>query len=235
MSDKLASKKKTEKQHYHGHRERLRKRFAISPETIENHELLELLLGYAIPRGDTKPFAKQLLKATGNRFFELIAHPERLEVEGKKLSEHQITLFKTMQEVMTRALKETMIEKEALDSPEVVGNYLKTLFMGCTIEKFAVIYMNAQHHLLDTQIHAEGTINMAPVYPREIAKRALETHATAVILAHNHPGGHLKPSMDDVRVTRSIATVLNAMNVVVIDHIIVGENDLYSMRREGDI
>ena len=101
------------------------------------------------------------------------------------------------------------------------------------IEQFRVLFLDRRNRLLADEAQARGTVDHTPVYPREVVKRALELHATALILVHNHPSGDPQPSADDIAMTREVARAASALSIVLHDHLIVGNGRLYSFRREG--
>lgn len=226
-------KKEKEKKHFHGHRERLRDRFRDNPDSLCDYECLELLLGYAIPRGDTKPLAKALLDETKGKLYPILDDPELST--AKHLTEYQRTLLTLTRHLMSRALKENLLSSDALNVPETVATFVKTLLMESPNERFLVLYLNSKNNVMSHEFHSEGTLGTTAVYPRRIVESALENRAAALILAHNHPSGDPDPSAEDVRLTRQIIAAADLLSIRVLDHIIIGRNTYYSMRREGDI
>jgi len=101
------------------------------------------------------------------------------------------------------------------------------------VEQFRVLFLDPRNRLLADEAQARGTVNHTPVYPREVVKRALELHATALILVHNHPSGDPKPSRDDIEMTREVRDAARILSVVLHDHVIIGNGSLLSFRREG--
>jgi len=178
------------KPHYHGHRDRLRARFAEGGiSALADYELLELYLFRSIPRKDVKPIAKDLIAKFGS-FAETIAAPVERLTEVKGIS-----------------------EKIALD--------LKIL-------KAAATKLGQADEVL-----GQGTIDRAPVYPREIIKRALELESTALILTHNHPSGDPTPSQSDIDMTKEIVQACKAIRVSVHDHLIIGRENIASFKTLG--
>lgn len=224
---------KEDKKHYYGHRERLRMRFLENPDSLSNYECLELLLGYAVPRGDTKPLAKTMLDKSGGKIFPVFDNPEHFA--GKQLSSYQCALLKLVRHIVTRGLREELDAEDILAKPETVADWVKMLFMESPNERFLVLFLNSKNNVIAHEFHSEGTLAQTAVYPRRIIERALEKRASALILAHNHPSGDPEPSADDIRLTRQIRSAAELFTIRLLDHLIVGRNTYYSMLREGDI
>jgi len=173
--------------HYHGHRERLRERFyGAGPEALSDYELLEMALFPALPRRDTKPLAKALLKTFGS-FAEVIHAPvARLrEVEG--IGEASINQIKLLAAAASRVAKGEIKRKIALSSWNDVIEYCRTGMAFADKEQFRLLFLDKRNQLIADEIQQTGTVDHTPVYPREVIKRALELSATALILVHNHP------------------------------------------------
>ena len=177
----------TETPHYHGHRERLRERFyAAGPEALSDYELLEMALFPALPRRDTKPLAKALLKTFGS-FAEVIHAPvARLrEVEG--IGEASINQIKLLAAAASRVAKGEIRRKIALSSWNDVIEYCRSGMAFADKEQFRLLFLDKRNQLIADEVQQTGTVDHTPVYPREVIKRALELSATALILVHNHP------------------------------------------------
>lgn len=130
-------------------------------------------------------------------------------------------------------LMEDLRPSQAFRSAYAVSDYLKLHFAGQAHESFAVLFLSAQNTMLAFEDMFRGTLTQADVYPREVVKRALQLNASAVILAHNHPSGHVEPSEADVAVTRVLKEALALVDVQVLDHIVVGHNRAASMAERG--
>src|SRR5947209_17194874 len=178
--------------HYHGHRRRLRQRFlAAGSEAISDYEMLELILFRAIPRGDVKPLAKQLLAKFGS-FSEVIAAPvERLK-EVRGLGEASIAELKIVQAAANRLVRGEVKQRQVLSSWSNVLDYCRAAMAFESKEHFRILFLDKGNHLIADEQHQTGTVDHTPVYPREVVKRALELSATAVILVHNHPTRHFR-------------------------------------------
>ena len=172
--------------HYHGHRERLRERFyGAGPEALSDYELLEMALFPALPRRDTKPLAKALLKQFGS-FAEVIHAPvARLrEVDG--IGEASINQIKLLAAAASRVAKGEIRRKIALSSWNDVIEYCRTGMAFAEKEQFRLLFLDKRNQLIADEIQQTGTVDHTPVYPREVIKRALELSATALILVHDN-------------------------------------------------
>jgi DNA repair protein RadC len=216
--------------HYHGHRERLRERFyGAGPEALSDYELLEMALFPALPRRDTKPLAKALLKEFGS-FAEVVHAPvARLrEVEG--IGEASINQIKLLAAAASRVAKGEIKRKIALSSWNDVIEYCRTGMAFADKEQFRLLFLDKRNQLIADEVQQTGTIDHTPVYPREVIKRALELSATALVLVHNHPSGDPTPSQADIQMTKAIVQIATPLGISVHDHIIVGKNGHASLK-----
>ena len=216
-----------------GHRHRLRQRLLTSgPESVADHELLELVLFLALPRRDTKPIARSLLSRFGS-FANAIAAPlaELRGVDG--MGDAGSAALKTVQAAALRLMRSELQERPILSNWDALLGYLNAQLARERVEQFRILFLDGKNRLLADEAQARGTVNHTPVYPREVAKRALELHATALILVHNHPSGDPQPSTLDLQTTASIKRALMTVDVVLHDHIIVGNGTWRSLRQEG--
>ena len=216
--------------HYHGHRERLRKRFLeAGDEALADYELIELILFRAIPRRDVKPLAKDLLKKFGS-FAEVVAAPvARLkEVEG--VSEGAAAEFKIVEASARRFARGLVQKRRALGSWSEVIDYCRTAMAFEDHEEFRVLFLDRKNGLIADEALGSGTVDHTPVYPREVVKWALELAASAVLLVHNHPSGDPTPSTQDVKMTLDIIAIAAPLGVTVHDHIIVGRQGHASLK-----
>jgi DNA repair protein RadC len=216
-----------------GHRTRMRTRLLVSgPDALADHEMLEMLLFLALPRRDTKPIARELLSRFGGFGPVVAASPAELrKIEG--LGDAGIAALKLAQAAASRLLRGELAAKPVLRSWDALADYLRAAMGHEKIEQFHVLFLDARTRLIADEIMGRGTVNHAPVYPREIARRALELHATTVILAHNHPSGSPEPSRDDVAMTREVRRALEPLGVALHDHLIVTGETCVSMRGQG--
>lgn len=176
-----------EKPHFHGHRDRLRKRFReAGAEALSDYEVLELLLFRSIPRADTKVPAKALIKRFGS-LAEVLGAPEPLLREVEGIGEAAAFDLKAVAAAAQRMLRGEIQDREVLSSWQQVLNYCRAAMAFEPREHFRILFLDKKNALIADEVQQSGTVDHTPVYPREIAKRALELSATAVILVHNHP------------------------------------------------
>lgn len=221
------------KPHFHGHRERLRRRFRErGADSLEDYELLELVLFRALPRRDTKPIAKHLLDKFGS-FAEVIsATPRRLkEVSG--IGDNAVTELKLVHASALRLSQGAVLNKKVLASWSSVIDYCRASMAFNEKEQFRVLFLDRKSMLIADEVQQEGTVDHTPVYPREVVKRALELAASGIILVHNHPSGDPTPSNADIEMTKRIAEAAEKLSITVHDHIIVGRNGHASFRGLG--
>ncbi len=224
---------KKEAPHHLGHRKRLKERYEkAGMEGLQDYEILELLLFYAIPQGDVKARAKELLKRFGSLKGVLDADLKTLrEVSG--IGDHSSLFFKVVRDVRTLYLRQGAEVREQISSTKELIDYCLASMGGLKDEHFAVIYLNARNRIIQVETIQEGIVNQAVVYPRKVLEKALKHKASAIILVHNHPSGHVRPSDADIRLTRVLQDAARVMDIVLHDHLIVGENRFFSFREEG--
>ena len=218
-----------------GHREKMRQRFLKSGlDAFADHEALELLLYYAIPRRDTNPIAHALMERYGSLSAVLAAPVEDLKkVEG--VGESAAILLKLAPQLYRKAKMSDAEQETILSSVERVGAYLLDRFAG---EKNEVVYqlcLDRKGRLLACKKLGEGGVTSADLDIRRLVENALLTGASAVVLAHNHPSGVALPSRDDYAATDRAKTALAVVDVALIDHIIVADGDFVSMADSGYI
>jgi DNA repair protein RadC len=219
--------------HYHEHRTRLRKRFADSgPDALADYELLELLLFRVIPRRDTKPLAKALIARFGDFAAVLGAETARIaEVPGAGAA---VALeIKAIQAALERASRIESRRKPHIGSWSKLIDYCRLAMQHETREQFRVLFLDVKNQMIADEVLGEGTIDHAPVYPREIVRRALELRASGVILVHNHPSGDPKPSGADAAITRDVVAAAEALGLRVHDHLVIGRHGHASLRALG--
>jgi DNA repair protein RadC len=215
-----------------GHRRRLRERLLnAGPQALADHEMLEILL-FALPRRDTKSIARALLGQFGS-FAGVIAAPvqELLAVDG--LGEAGAATLKSVHAAGLRLLQAEVVSEPVLNNWDRLMAYLAAELSRERVEQFRVLFLDSRNRLLADEAQQRGTVNHTPVYPREVAKRALELHATALILVHNHPSGDPTPSGDDIMMTTEIVKAAGALGIVVHDHVVVGRGKFASLHALG--
>lgn len=216
--------------HYFGHRERLRDRFkSAGGEALADYEMLELILFRAIPRRDVKPLAKALLARFGSFAEVVAARPERLK-EVDQMTEAAIIEVKIVQAAAQRFAKSSLEKRRSLTSFSAVLDYCRTAMAFLDREEFRILFLDKKNALIADEVQSTGTVDHAPVYPREVMRRALELNATAMILVHNHPSGDPSPSGADVQLTQEIVALGKSLNVAVHDHLIIGRDGFASFK-----
>ena len=220
-------------QHFHGHRERLRARFRESgAAALADYELLEMALYRAIPRGDTKPLAKALLKKFGALSEVLAAPRERLkEVEG--VGDRAVDELKLIKAFAERTAGEAVRRRPVLSSWPALLDYCRTIMAFEEREQFRILFLDKKNVLIADEVQQTGTVDHTPVYPREVIRRALELSATAIILVHHHPSGDPTPSRADIQMTQTIVEVGKPLGIAVHDHLVIGREGHASLRGLG--
>jgi DNA repair protein RadC len=212
-----------------GHRQRLKQKFKTAGiDALHEYEVLELLLTYVIRQQDVKPLAKALLEEFGS--LKGILDTELADLQTVSgIGEHSAILLKLVKEIAALYLKQKAKEKKQVTCTSELLDYCRTVMGGKRDEEFCVIYLDAQNQIIEFETIQRGVVNQAVVYPRQ----ALKKKASAIILAHNHPSGHVRPSDADIRLTKTIQETAKVLDILVHDHIIVGENRFFSFREEG--
>ena len=230
MSDAASPTSLPQEPHFAGHRERLRERFRRGGSSaLNDYEFLELILFRAMPRRDVKPIAKALLARFGSFAEVLAARPERLdEIAG--LGDAAITELKIVEAAARRLAQSTIEKRRNLGSSSAVLDYCRTAMAFMDHEEFRILFLDKKNQLIADEVQGVGTVDHAPVYPREIMRRSLELGATALILVHNHPSGDPSPSTADIAMTVQIVGLGKALGVVVHDHLIIGRQGHASFR-----
>lgn len=221
--------------HFHGHRDRLRARFRdAGAQALADYELLELILFRAIPRRDVKPMAKELVARFGS-FAEVVAAPPALLAEVAGVKDAIITELKVVEAAAQRLAKGQVKGRPVLSSWSAVIDYCRTTMAYADRELVRVLFLDKRNQLIVDEVLQTGTVDHAPLYPREVVKRALELSASAIILCHNHPSGDPTPSRADIDMTHRIIGVAKPLGIEVHDHIIVGKDGHASLRGLGMI
>lgn len=219
--------------HRHGHRDRLRARFVSGgANAVADYELLELILFHAIPRRDVKPIAKALLARFGS-LLDVVNAPIEALSDVKGVGETTAIQLKVIQAACHKILQEQVINKNVISSWQALLDYCKTTMGPMKKEQFRILFLDKKNALIADEVQQEGTIDHTPVYPREVMKRALELHATALILVHNHPSGDPTPSQADIDMTRELVQAGKSLGVVIHDHLIIARHDYKSFRNMG--
>ena len=229
--------------HYHGHRERLRQRFMASETgSTPEYEIIELILFNAEQRRDVKPLAKEMLAAFGD-INGLLNAPEAklrsfrpgpdIKVNYEAICPKIVVQFRLASEIAARMARAKVIDRSVISSWDALMSYCKTVMAHRETEQFRVLYLDRKNVLVADVPQGEGTVDHVPVYPREVAKRALELNASAIILVHNHPSGDPTPSDADIEMTQKIVDACGAIGVTIHDHVVIGKETDASFREMG--
>ena len=215
------------------HRARLRARFVEGgAAAMPDYELLELVLFRAIPRRDVKPLARALLERFGDFNRVLTAPRERLAaIPG--IGDAVITELKIVEAAAHRMARARVMKRHVISSWDAILDYCHTTMSHRETEQFRVLYLDRKNTLIADEEQARGTVDHVPVYPREVAKRALELNASALILVHNHPSGDPTPSPSDIDMTARVQAACEALGLTLHDHLIIGKSRELSFRSEG--
>ncbi|KTT97544.1 DNA repair protein RadC [Sphingomonas yabuuchiae] len=214
-----------------GHRARLRDRL-LGGGGLLDHELIEYLLMTAIPRRDTKPMAKALLREFHDIGGVLTADPIALQrVDG--IGETAAATIKIAQACALRLVQAEAMKRPVLSNWQALLDYLHADMAHHGVERVRVLHLNTRNMLIRDELMGQGSIDQAPVYVREVIRRAIDFGSAALILVHNHPSGDPSPSRADIDVTRAIAEAGKRLGITVHDHLIIGTSGHVSLRAQG--
>ena len=215
---------------HNGHRDRLRSRFLKEGlDNFEPHNVLELLLFYSIPRRDTNDVAHNLIDRFGSLSATLDApYDELLKVPG--VGANTATLIKMITSICRWYMVDRTSDIRTLNSVEKAGEFLKPKFIGRADEIIYFVSLDAKSRILNCSLDSDAAVNEVNLNIRKIVELVMRYKACAGILSHNHPNGLAIPSEDDVETTYQLMRALKYVNVHLIDHIIVADDDFVSMR-----
>ncbi|MBA4090083.1 MAG: hypothetical protein C0494_05745 [Sphingobium sp.] len=216
-----------------GHRARLRQKLAESGgEALHDHELIEYLLALAIPRRDTKPLAKALLREFGGISGLMSADWQAIaRVPG--MGDTSVAAIKIVQASALRMLRNEVAARPVLASWQALLDYLRADMAHLRVERVRVLHLNSRNMLIRDDHMGDGSIDQAAIYVREVIKRAMELGSAALILVHNHPSGDPSPSRQDIDITRQIVEAGKRLGISVHDHIIMAASGHASLRAQG--
>ncbi len=219
--------------HAIGHRSRLRERFLVGDShALHEYELLELILFRSIPRRDVKPLAKDLIKRFGDLSGVLAASYDSL-IECESITPNIATDLKLIETVALKLGQARIINRTLLSSWDDLINYCRAKMAEKATEEFNVVFMDKKNQVIAFETVSRGTVDHAPVYPREVMKRALQLNASAIVLVHNHPSGDPTPSKADIDMTRRIQDISANLSIRLHDHIIIGKKSEFSFKNLG--
>jgi DNA repair protein RadC len=210
-------------------RERL---LALGPAALADAELVALLLRTGVKGIPVLELAQRLLDAVGGLTALLNATPQALK-QIKGLGPAKRAELAAVMEMARRSLAQGLRQHTVFESPRSVKHYAQMRLGHLHHEVFGVLFLDSQNRLIEWRDLALGTLNQASVYPREVVRAALDTHAAAVILAHNHPSGVAEPSVADRHLTQALRSALALVDVQVLDHLVVGGAEVCSFAEEG--
>lgn len=226
----MAEKKDNTKVNLHeGHRARMRERFRQSGfDDFNDHQIIELLLFYTCPRIDTNELAHTLVNQFGSIAGIFDASFEDL-IAVKGISENTATLFKIIPKFLSKYYN-SRSDGKVYDNVKMLKDFFKPHFIGLTHEQFRLACFDSNLRVISNVLIAEGSPDSSPFEMRKIVEEAFKAKSSHVAIAHNHPKGTPMPSESDIAATRYIGTTLKAVNIELIDHIIVGERSAVSMK-----
>lgn len=223
------------KAHYQGHRKRLKTRFMNDlGASMQDYELLELLLCQTIPRKDVKPLAKDLIARFGSFGGVLSADPAVLMTQSG-LKENAVVGLKAVQQAALRLMRQDLDRADVLSSWQAVIDYCHAAMGRDAVEQTRLLFLDNRNRLIADEVQQRGTVNHTPLYPREVVKRALELNASALIMVHNHPSGDPTPSHADIDMTLAVRDALGRIDIQLHDHIVISRSGHTSLRAEGHI
>ncbi len=217
---------------HNGHRNRLRKKFLNNGfDGMEKHEALELVLYYGIPRKDTNPIAHKLLEYFGSISAVMDAPIDKLKEAG--ISENCAIYLKMIPQICRMYMEDKHNNKDKIIDSDNIGDKLKYKFVGRDYEAVILMLMDSKYKEIFCGVVSKGSVSACEVYVRKIIELAVLYNAKFAVLSHNHPSGLALPSNDDIVTTKKIYNALRLIDVVLIDHIIVADDDYVSLNESG--
>lgn len=219
------------------HRQRMKNRFLENGlGCFDEHQIIEMLLFFGIPRQDTNVLAHRLIDRFGSLREVLEAsYEELLGVEG--IGEHSATLIKFSAELSRRYLLSEARSSERFETVEKLGDFLKILFLGKKVEEVYILTFNGKMEMLSCRKLADGMTNLVAFSVKPLIEEAITSHASCIVLAHNHPSGMASPSGSDIELTHQLEFVCEQLSIPLIEHYVVAGNKYYAIihdrRRHG--
>ncbi|MEE0930170.1 MAG: JAB domain-containing protein [Acutalibacteraceae bacterium] len=215
-----------------GHRDRLRKKFLSNGfDGLEKHEVLELVLYYGIPRKDTNPIAHKLLDCFGSISAVMDAPIDKLKEAG--ISENCAIYLKMIPQICRMYMEDKHNNKDKIIDSNNIGDKLKYKFVGRDYEAVVLMLMDSKYKEVFCGVVSKGSVSACEIYVRKIIELAVLYNAKFAVLSHNHPSGLALPSNDDIVTTKKIYNALRLIDVALIDHIIVADDDYVSLNESG--
>lgn len=232
-SVKLLIMESTLKPHYHGHRQRLRERYAQGGvKGLAPYEVVELILFYAVLRQDVKPLAKDLLSRFGTLVSLLNASSGELK-KVKGVSERVVETLTLFRDIGLLQQQQSLTQRPILANWKHLIDYCSMAMAHERQEQVRLLFLDCKSQLICDEVQQVGTVNHAPLYPREVVKRALEIGASSLIIVHNHPSGDPTPSQADILITREVNQAARTLGIDLYDHIIIGQGRYVSLKSRG--
>lgn len=232
-ADNRTAPAKTGAPDHAGHRARLRERFLRdNGASMADYEMLELLLTLALPRIDTKPIAKDLVQEFGS-FANVIAASEGELSRIKGIKTNGLVALKLVQAAALRLARGDVMQRNVISSWDKLIDYLQAAMAREKVEQVRLLFLDHKNRLIADELQQTGTVNHTPLYTREVMKRALELHTSAIIIVHNHPSGDPTPSRDDIQMTYDIRDAAKKLGITLHDHVIVGRGNYTSFKSAG--
>ncbi len=203
----------------------------LGPSTLSDAELIAIFLRTGRKGKTAVDLAIELL--TEFKTLNGLLNTPQTKITTKGLGEAKFSMLQAALELGRRCLRETINEKKYFTQSKEAKEYLITKLNHYRHEVFACLFLNIRHQIIDYKELFHGTIHHTPIYARVIAQTALELNAGAIIFAHNHPSGDPAPSQNDISSTQELASTLEALDIKVLDHIIIGGNDSVSLVEKG--
>ncbi|MBS1154946.1 MAG: hypothetical protein H6R07_870 [Proteobacteria bacterium] len=201
-------------------------------QALTDAELLAIFLRVGLPGKSAVDLARDLLEHFTS--LEALFHAPLDQFSAiPGMGQAKYAQLQAVQEMARRALAEELKERDAFTSPESVRHYLQLRLRGLVTEEFHALFLDSGHRLIVAEVLARGSLNEARVYPRELARRALQHNAAAVIVAHNHPSGRADASAADLALTRQLQSALALLEVKLLDHFIVAAHRVVSLAETG--
>ena len=201
-----------------------------SAKALADQEMLEIVLLRAIPHREVRRLAKEVMERFGSFADAIAAPPQRLtEVDG--MTSGAIAEFKFLEAAVQQFTKGAVKKRLPLGSWDEVVDYCRTVMAFEEREIFRVLFLDIKYGIIADEVQGVGTVNHAPLYPREVIRRALDLSASGIVLVHNHPSGDPTPSTGDVTTTREIIAASRSLGLIVLDHIIVGRQGHASLKK----
>lgn len=216
------------------HRQRMKDRFLENGlDIFDEHQVIELLLFFGIPRRDTNVIAHRLIKRFGSLRDVLDApYEDLLKVDG--IGEHAATLIKLSAELSRRYLLSESLDTERFDTVDKLGKFLINLFLGKRNEEVYLLTFNGKMEMLSCDKLADGLSNLVSFSVKPLIESAILTHASGIVLAHNHPGGIASPSGSDISLTDQLMYMCDQISIPLIEHFVVAGNSYYPIIKRRD-